>query len=303
MNDLSSEPMKLRLKSIRKVILWMAVCILIGELVVGVILVLAQSFNEAIGKLMGTFALCALALFVSVNNFSVIEKGKSAAQGFAIVGLISNVTWLLFAILLIWGFVPFMEMTGTGFIKSELSIFARLLIVSVDIALVCFCVSNVLMIEETLKPVKPLKITAIVCVMYCGIYAMIVSITGFSFNSDPRWYILYSIGMLGFIVMTIAASTISKSGKKRQKENVNINTEILNDDAVQAKIQEMVEKEVQARIAVQNVQSTEIAPAPTIIKKPEMTQEPKLEQTTGVEQKPENLQDTQITGLNTGANQ
>ena len=63
------------IKAIKKGFLWTAVCILIGEVVLGAILILVGSFNETIGKLMGTFALCAIMMFFGVNNFSRMEKG------------------------------------------------------------------------------------------------------------------------------------------------------------------------------------------------------------------------------------
>lgn len=83
------------IKKTKKGFLWAAVCILIGEVVVGAILILIQSFDETIGKLMGTFALCAVMMFFGVNNFSRMEKHDRIVQSFALVGLISNITWLL----------------------------------------------------------------------------------------------------------------------------------------------------------------------------------------------------------------
>ena len=87
-NSLFSESTIETIKKVKKGFLWTAVCILIGEVIVGAILILAQSFNEVIGKLMGTFALCAVMMFFGVNNFSRMEKGDRIIQSFALVSLI-----------------------------------------------------------------------------------------------------------------------------------------------------------------------------------------------------------------------
>lgn len=242
------------IRKIKKVFLWAAACILIGEFVVGVILILAQTFDLSIGKLMGTFALCALSLFVGVNSFSVMEKGKSVAQGFALAGLIADLIWLVLAILMIWEVIPFSEINR---FMPSISVMAKILFIAIQMTVMCFCVSNVIMIEETLKPVKPLKITAIICALYCGIYAVVVTLGDYDVMLDTRWYILAGLAGLGFIVMTIAASIVSKSGRKHNAMNMAAGSINENDAIMQAKIQEMVEKEVNARLASEQKMNTE----------------------------------------------
>lgn len=242
-NSLFSESTIETIKKVKKVFLWTAVCILIGEVIVGAILILAQSFNEVIGKLMGTFALCAVMMFFGVNNFSRMEKGDRIIQSFALVSLIGNIVWLLLSFLFVWGVVPYTEKTGL-FYSYRLTAMAKIFSVSLNIAFMSFLVSNVWSIEETLKPVRPLKITAIICALYCGIYAVVMTLGDVQSVNDARWYALTGLAVLAFIVMTCAAAIVSKSGKKKKdKESGNVNKE-----EVQATIQEMVEKEVQERL-------------------------------------------------------
>ena len=242
-NSLFSESTIETIKKVKKGFLWTAVCILIGEVIVGAILILAQSFNEVIGKLMGTFALCAVMMFFGVNNFSRMEKGDRIIQSFALVSLIGNIVWLLLSFLFVWEVVPYMEKTGL-FYSYRLTALAKIFSVSLNIAFMSFLVSNVWSIEETLKPVRPLKITAIICALYCGIYAVVMTLGDVQSVNDARWYALTGLAVLAFIVMTCAAAIVSKSGKKKKdKESGNVNKE-----EVQATIQEMVEKEVQERL-------------------------------------------------------
>ena len=274
MSSLFSDSTITKIKNIKKVFLWIAVCILIGELAVGVILILAQTFDLTTGKLMGTFALCALALFIGVNNFSVMEKGKSVAQGFALVGLIANMLWLFLAVLLVWEMVPYMEANGYHY---GLSGVAKIMVVASDVSVVCFCISNVLTIEETLKPVKPLKIVAMVCALYFGIYAVITTLADSADMSDQRWLILAGMSVLGFIVMAIAASVVSKSGRKQNEASIATGAVDANDAVMQAKIQEMVEKEVQARLAGEQNKSTDMQPGVEVKSAPVLSEQPAVE--------------------------
>jgi len=246
MNSLFSESAIETIKKVKKIFLWIAVCILIGEVVLGAILILVQNFNETIGRLMGTFATCAVMMFFGVNNFSRMEKGDRIIQSFALVSLIGNIIWLLLSFLFIWNIVPYTE--SSGFLYYRMTGLAKVFSVAVDVAFMCFLVSNVWSIKETLKPVKPLKITAIVCALYCGIYSAVVTVGDVRSVNDARWYALAGLAGLAFLIMTIAASVVSKSGLKKNEKEANAGVGNVNDAEMQAKIQEMVEKEVQERL-------------------------------------------------------
>ena len=248
MNSLFSESTIKTLKAIRKWFLWIAVCILIGEVVVGAILILVQSFNETIGKLMGTFALCAIMMFFGVNNFSRMEKGDRIVQSFALISLIGNIVWLILSFLFIWEVIPFIESTGVWYYSYHMTVMAKVFSVAFDIALMCLFVSNVWSIKETVKPVKPLKITALICVLYCGIYSAVVTVGEVQTVEDGRWYALLGLAGLAFVVMTCAAAIVSRSGRKKEEKESNASAGNVNSAEMQAKIQEMVEKEVQERL-------------------------------------------------------
>lgn len=232
------------IKSLRKTFLWAGVCILIGEFLTGAILILTQSFDATIGKIMATFALCAVVLFVGVNNFTRMEKGERIVQGFALTSLIANIIWLILAILMIW---EVMAVYTYSSFTLEMTVMAKIMCVAVNVATTCFLISNVWAIEETVKPVRPLKITALVCELYCGIYGIIV-IFGSTSVMDSRWYALAGLAGFAFIVMALAAVIVSRSGRKKSEKIVSMSESLEKDGDMQAKIQEMVEKEVQARM-------------------------------------------------------
>ena len=254
MNSLLNDVAIEKIKILKKAFLWMAVCILIGEVVVGAFLILLQTFNLTIGKLMGTFALCAVALLIGVDNFTKMEKGEGRlVQSFALLSLVMNFVWLILAILLIWEIAPFME---RGIRRCQYcsygyhaTIVLKMMILAIDLAMTGFFISNVWDIKETVKPVRPLKITALICELYCGIYAAMVVF----FNEDgsmfnTRWYALAGLMGFAFVVMAFAALMMSRSGKKNNEEMTNSHKTDISDSEMQVKIQEMVEKEVQARL-------------------------------------------------------
>ena len=239
-----------KIKSIRKVFLWSAVCILIGELIVGAILILSQSFNLVIGKLMGTFALCAVVLFLAVSNFSKMEKGERVVQLFALISLVMNMVWLMLAILLIWEVVPSVEYVDgvSYYLSPRPSMMVKLMSVAINTGIGCFLISIVLSIKETVKPVRPLKIAALICELYCCIYAVVVTFGDITYMTDTRWYALAGLAGFAFIVMAIAAAIVSRSGGKKNEDAA----QVIDKQAMQATIQEMVEKEVQERMKAEH---------------------------------------------------
>lgn len=268
MSSLFSEATIEKIKNTRKMFLWTAVCILIGEVVVGAILILMQSFDAVIGKLMATFALCALVLFIGVNNFSLMEKDGKVVQGFALASLVTNLIWLVLSILFIWEILPFLEMKVdtryTSYIYS-LTAMGKLMAVCINAAFMCFLISNVWAIKETVKPVRPLKITALVCELYCGFYVIyvILSESSVSISDDMRWYSLAGLAWFAFIVTSIAAAIISRaSRKKMEKVGAAGNVNSADNTEMQAKIQEMVEKEVQERMAAEKAKAEREAMPP-----------------------------------------
>ena len=220
-------------------------------------MILFQTFDLTVGKLMGTFGLCAIALFVGVNNFSRMEKGERIVQSFALTSLLANIVWLVLAVLFIWEVTPFLhEVPCQGWwhigpCHDGLTTLGKIMVVAIDMTVMCFLISNVWSIAETVKPVKPLKITALICALYCGIYAMVITLGDARYMTDTRWSPLAGLMGSAFVVMACAALIVSRNGRKKSEEKTGVHGNSMSDAEVQAKIQEMVEKEVQARLAAQ----------------------------------------------------
>ena len=302
MSSLFGEKTIETIKRIKKTFLWTAVFILIGEVIVGAVLIVAQSFDLIIGRFMATFALCAVVLFVGVNNFSRMEKEDKLVQGFALVSLITNLIWLLIAILMIWELTAFLETAQVRSAYSSrmytttigLTAMAKIMIIALDVAAACFWISNVWSIKETVKPVRPLKITALVCELYCGIYAVVVTLGDFQNAADARWYMLAGLAGFAFVVMACAAVIVSRSGEKKSEGMMTMN-DVGNNAEMQAKIQEMVEKEIQARMAAQGVSAPQAAQNTNIPQAVQSTNAPQAAQSTNVPQTTQDASATQIT--------
>ena len=247
MNSLFNTVTMEKIKKARKVFLWAAVFILISEILIGAMMILTQQMNVFVGRVMGTLALCAIVFFAGVNNFSRMEKGERIVQSFALVSLITNIIWLLLATMLIWEIIPFVG--GVGHYGTSLSVMTKIMLMAVNIAVMSFLISNVWSIKETSAPVRPLKITAAICELYCGIYGVVVTLGDVRYMLDSRWYALAGLMGFAFIVTACAAAIISNNSGKKDGEKASASG-INNDAAMQARIQEMVEKEVQARLNV-----------------------------------------------------
>ena len=175
--------------------------------------------------------------------------------------------WLILAILLIWEVIPFYEECSAGakisvgyykysVCQLTMTVAAKLFLIALNTAVSCFFISNVLAIEETVKPVKPLKITALVCELYCAIYYVIVTIVDTPNALDSRWVMLSALAGFAFLVMAIAALIVSRSGRKKN-EAVETGAASINSAEMQSQIREMVEKEVQERMKAEKEKTEE----------------------------------------------
>ena len=258
-----------KLRNIRKVFLWTAVWILIGELVFGAILILTQSWNISIGKIQSTFLIFALALFVGVNNFIRMEKGNRIIQGFALAGFVSGIIWAILAALLMWEILPFnwteevrkyYEYSGRYYDSTvyHLTLYSIAMLVFGYAASACFWISNVMSIRETIKIVKPLKITANVCVFYCWIFGTIVTIAEPEFSNVATLYQLAALAGLAFVVTSLAALIISRTNG-RNRVDVGSKTEAELRAEIEEKVRrEMIEKEVREKLEKENNIANEV---------------------------------------------
>ena len=236
--------------------------ILIGEVIVGAIMILTGAWNVMIGKIQLTFLLLGVFLFVGVNNFIRIEKGTSLVKGLAWISLISNLIWLALGSLIIWEVVPAIDTVSTSAFNrygasyntsmTVMSVFLKLALAAAGLGAAGFWTSNVLSIRETVKPVKPLKITAVICELYCSGFEILIVLIGFeNINYDEnllRWTQLSGLAGLAFVITALAALIISRSNREKD----NIGGSIQDDRQMQATIQEMVEKEVQERMKAEH---------------------------------------------------
>ena len=269
-NSLFVEDTLRKIQKTRKIFLKFAVWILIAELILGVVLILTGSWDVAIGRIQGTFLILALILFVSVNNFIRIEKGNKTIQIFALIGFISNLIWGIFAFLLMWEIVPFhwteeimrtSSYSGYSYpsTKYHMTFYAIIMLISSYAAAAGFWISNILSIKETIKLVKPLKITAVVCVAYLWIFGTIITPIEPEFKDVEKLYQLAGLAGLAFGITALAALIISKTNKKKVTETNTImngastqftpKTEAELRAEIEEKVRrEMIEKEVRAKM-------------------------------------------------------
>lgn len=259
MSELIAKSDNSKYKKMRKAFLWTGVTILIGELVFGAILILTGGWSIEVGRAQLTFFLLGVYLFVGVNNFVRIEKGDNVTRGLAWMSLGFNLVALLFGILLLWEVIPvveYVDKTLSGYLGRNYtfqaavpSIYSKMALVVLSLGTAGFWISNVLSIRETVKPVKPLKITAVICEIYCSGFAIVMTMIGFENLSDYenllKWSQLSGLAALAFIITALAALIISRTNHAK---NDNDGVLMQDDKEIQTTIQEMVEREVQERL-------------------------------------------------------
>ena len=279
MNGIFNESALGTIAKIKKGFLWSAVCILIGGFVLGAILIVMGTINELMGKVLETMGILALVLFVGVNNFIRMEKGTKIIQILALVGLVTGLLAAILGILLVWEALPAVEqISGNGcnsdvynrkidgicydimIVRYGPSIWAKILSVLASLAGAGFWLSNVMSIKETIKVVKPLKITSVVCEVYCAIYAVVMV---FISSSDiyrnevfTRMSALSALAGFAFVVTALAALIISKTSGKKQAVTSDAVAVPKTDAELRAEIEEkvrreMIEKEVRERMEAQ----------------------------------------------------
>ena len=268
-NSLFNEETLQKIQKTRKVFLKFAVWILIAELVFGAILILTGSWDVAVGRIQGTFLILALILFVNVNNFIRIEKGNKATQIFALVGFIGNLIWGIFAFLLMWEIVPFYwteeimrtnSYSGYSYpsTKYHMTFYAIIMLISAYAAAGGFWVSNIMSIKETIKLVKPLKITAISCALYLWIFGTIITPIEPEFKDVEKLYQLAGLASLAFGITALAALIISRTNRKKDIESKSAQFTPKTEAELRAEIEEkvrreIIEKEVRAKLEAEQI--------------------------------------------------
>lgn len=266
-----------KIQTARKIFLKFAVWILIAELVFGAIMILTESWDVAVGRIQGTFLILALVLFVSVNNFIRIEKGDKTMQAFALIGFIGNLIWGVFAFLLMWEIVPFHWteeiMRTSGYLsysypytRYHMTVYAIIMLISAYAAAGGFWISNVISIKETIKLVKPLKITAIFCIAYLWIFGTIITPIEPEFKDVEKLYQLAGLAGLAFSITVLAALIISRTNKRKVVEPKSTQFASKTESELRAEIEEkvrreMLEKEIRAKVEAEQRSEGSISPS------------------------------------------
>ena len=154
-----------------------------------------------------------------------MEKGNKTIQLLSLIGFISNYIWAVFAILLVWGIVQWTdEAVGTIFypnnlytptIHRHLTIYAIIMLISAYTAAAGFLISNIISIKETIKLVKPLKITSVVCIVYLWVFGTVMTPIEPENESIKRLLSLAALAWMAFQVTAIGAFIISKINKDK----------------------------------------------------------------------------------------
>lgn len=363
-NSLYSEKILSGIKKTHNIFLWTATGIMIASLVLGIVLIFVDTQNAMFAKIQGTFFMLALAAFICVNNFIRIEKGNKIVQGFASVGFVANIIWLVLGILMIWEVVSPIEIV-TSTTKTEtlttrtydlydeydyddydydeynssmmdeeayrlleslddssattstygnstynnntygnntytssytpvtygISIMTKIMVVSACIASIGFWVSNILVIKDRIKAIKPLKITAIVCQVYCSAFIMVLIFAWpVSLNKDMiKWVELYGLATSGFVIAALAAWIISRTHKDVElaavSEEPKADKPVAKDEAIEKAVME-------------EIKTTEVVQEPAATPKAATVQESSTVQEAQKVQEPVTAQETQIADSN-----
>ena len=237
-------------KKTRQIFLKVVVGIIIGEIVLTAILIVAGGANEIVGKFMTTLLVAVIAMFLTMSCFKCIEKKHYVAQILSLAAMAAVVLWTIFQILAVWEVIPMYETMGSNIFYSEMTPIGRFISIISSIMVFGLFGAWILSIEENGGPIKPLKITALVCDIYIWIFTIVVVLASLDVDKAGALYGLYGLACIGLLVTWISAGSISKRNRKEQIDKVvKNNSADLKSEEMQAQIREMLEKEVEARMA------------------------------------------------------
>lgn len=202
----------------------------IGGVIVSAFLILFSSTKEGeiVGKLVGTLFSLAAMMLISIVNFKGMESKFKSAQIFGVVGLVANVIFSFLWILYIWEIVSFSEpctYSGLFYRCDNIFTFAG------STEIVASCLSGIgffgsiicMLYEGTRRSViRPLKITALICLIYADVYyAYIMLSFGDIYRasrlSDLQGRLMALAGFASFVflVTLIIAAILAKQEKNK----------------------------------------------------------------------------------------
>ena len=259
-----------KIKQIKPNLLRASVWTFIGGVVVAAAMILVgnSSSNEVFAKIMGTLFILALMMLISVNNFRRLEEERKDVQAMALVGVFTNIVWALLWILVCWGVFDIWQQVG--FYKIELSGMGKVTLFVSYLSALAFFGSNIMAIKEfdRQKTIRPLKITAMVCLAYEEIFAMITTFTG---TLDQRFGALAGFAGIIWVITAIIALVMSRGARKQagQAEPMMQPAALVSpaasaaprtEEELRAEIEqrvraEMIEKEVRAKVEAEQAGS------------------------------------------------
>lgn len=254
-----------KLKPIRSILLKISVWLFVVAVIFGVGLILfgGNGWNMMLSylRITGTLIIIAISMLVAANNFKRLESENRFVGALALTSLICNILCSLLWILIIWEILPTWSTSGSLYYASPLSVFTQLAIIATSLASFGFLSSNIILIgaNSNQKTIKPLKITAIICLAYICLFSII---NVFVYINGRAWLLAAFAGFV-WINATIIAILISvfSNPSKQNNSTAQPKTEAELRAEIEAKVRaEMIEKEVRAKL--ENEQSTTTQPAP-----------------------------------------
>jgi len=232
MSKLISDQSLEKFKAFRKNLLKIAMWIFVGGVVTGVLLILFGGTDsaEVMGKIMGTLFLLALGFAVSSNLVGKLEEDNVAAQGFAFLGIFASLAAIVMWILFTWGVFPEYAKTNCSGIfdcyNAGYHIMYKISLFITYLASLGFFAANTIAIKEYDRgsAMKPLKITAVIALVYTEIYSAITVFnnnTVFNTQNDfsTRLNLLAAFASGIWLIATIVALIISHGAKKQLTRN------------------------------------------------------------------------------------
>ena len=263
MSSIFDEKTLEKIKKIRTTSLRVFVAILIIEVVAWALIIIARQSNEIIMRFQLTFLVIAGALFVSILNFRSIEKGNMSAQILSLISLCACALWTVLEMLVVWGLVSLVDSSGLFSYKMNgMGIFVSIISSTMTCMMLAGCVAR---IEENGGPIKPLKITALSSIMCAWFITVIMTASGSDLSSDflATAGPLLGLAILAFLVTAIAASVMSRTNRRDKLDKAVASDTIKNNEEAQAAIKEMVEKEVQSRLAEERAKTEQDVTPPS----------------------------------------
>lgn len=286
--DSTLEKFKTFKNILQKLIIWSVV----GGAIFGALFILFGSEGgEVVAKFMGTLFILALSAFISLINFKKIETKISSVQVFATLGIIMNICWTILWTINLWGVadIYIKECTTSRFGYEHCntlgySLFGILTMVATYLSSLGFFGAITLGIYEGKKrsTIRPLKLTAITCLVYTEMHAIIRLLThgrtispSTTDDLSGRLDILAGFAAFVWFVTILIAAILGKHEKNaiehaEKKEKAEEQQKILaqaaanvsatakpsapkTDDELRAEIEEkvrreMIEKEVRERL-------------------------------------------------------